>query len=49
MNKKSEIKITDIINEAKKRNYNINKYLIYKAYDYAKEKHKDQLRKSGEP
>lgn len=48
MNEKSEIKIADILYEAQKRNYYINKYLIIKAYEYAKEKHKNQLRKSGE-
>ena len=44
-----DINIEDLINEAKKNNRNIDKEEIIKAYKYAKEKHKNQYRKSGEP
>ena len=46
---KSEIKIIDILYQAKRKNNTINKQLILKAYEYANQKHKGQLRKSGEP
>ena len=48
----SEIKdanINDIIIELKKRKRRANIKLVQKAYEFANEKHKDQLRKSGEP
>ncbi len=40
--------IKDILIVAKRKGHNINKNLIQKAYLYAKEKHKNQKRKSGE-
>ena len=44
-----EITIKDVIKQGKRKNKNIDKNLIEKAYLYADEKHKNQLRKSGEP
>ena len=41
--------IEDIINKMKKNNRKSDSKLILKAYNYAKEKHGDQKRKSGEP
>ena len=41
--------IDDVINVAKKNNRHVDIKLIKKAYDFAKEKHGDQLRRSGEP
>ena len=49
METKEKITIEDILYQAKKRNPLINSKLIIKAYEYAKEKHKNQFRKSGEP
>ena len=49
METKEEISIEDILYQAKKRNQSMNSKLIRKAYEYAKEKHKNQFRKSGEP
>lgn len=42
------IKLKDILIVAKRKGHNIDKNLIEKAYIYAKEKHKNQKRKSGE-
>ena len=41
--------IEDILNKMKKNNRKSDAKLILKAYNFAKEKHGDQLRKSGEP
>src|SRR5574344_1785144 len=41
--------IEDVVNAAKKNNKKVDTKLIKKAYDYAKNKHGEQLRKSGEP
>ena len=41
--------IEDIVNKMKKNNKKSDTKLILKAYNFAKEKHGDQLRKSGEP
>ena len=41
--------IEDILNKMKKNNRKSDTKLILKAYNFAKEKHGDQLRKSGEP
>ena len=46
---KIEFTIEDIINKMKKNNRRTDTKLILKAYNYAKDKHKDQLRRSGEP
>ena len=43
------ITIEDVINTAKLKNKKIDSKMIRKAYEYAKEKHGDQCRKSGEP
>lgn len=48
MNRKTEITIEDILYQSKRKNITIDRYIIMKAYKYAKEKHKNQLRKSGE-
>ena len=48
----SEIKdatIDDVLEKMKKNNRKSDLKLIKRAYDFAKEKHGDQLRKSGEP
>ena len=44
-----DISVKDIIREGKRKNRNIDKNLIEKAYEYAIKKHEGQLRKSGEP
>ncbi len=49
MKVKKEINIEDILYQAKRKNKTINSKKILEAYEYAKEKHKNQLRKSGEP
>ena len=49
MDKKSDVTIEDILYQSKKNKTTNNQELIRKAYEYAKEKHKNQLRKSGEP
>ena len=49
MDNTKDINIRDIIYISKMKNRNINKNKIIKAYKYAKEKHKNQKRKSGEP
>ena len=41
--------IDDIIKKMKNNNRNSDSKLIMKAYDFANENHKGQLRKSGEP
>ena len=46
---KVQYTIEDIVNKMKKNNKKSDIKLIMKAYNYAKEKHGDQLRKSGEP
>lgn len=48
MKKEEEITIEKIIEKMKQNNPNCNEELIRKAYDYAKSKHKDQNRISGE-
>ncbi len=49
MEVENDITIKDIIRQGKRKNKNIDKNLIERAYLYAAEKHKTQLRKSGEP
>ncbi len=49
MSETDEITIKDVIKVAKRKNRSVDKALIEKAYRYAEEKHKKQLRKSGEP
>jgi len=41
--------IQDIVSEMKKKNRRADTKLVMKAYEFAKEKHGDQKRKSGEP
>ena len=41
--------IKDVIRQGKRKNKNIDKALIEKAYEYAEKAHSGQLRKSGEP
>lgn len=43
-----EVKIEDVIAKVKTHRKKVNTKLIMKAYDYAKTKHKDQVRQSGE-
>ena len=45
---KNDLNIQDVITVAKRKGHNIDKNLIQHAYLYAKEKHQDQKRKSGE-
>ena len=49
MTQNKQITIEDVINLMKKNNRKSDSKLIMKAYNYAKEFHGDQLRKSGEP
>lgn len=49
MEEKTDITIEDILYQGKRKNRTIDKHIIMKAYLYAKEKHKNQFRKSGEP
>ena len=49
MEEKTDITIEDILYQGKRKNRTIDKHMIMKAYVYAKEKHKNQFRKSGEP
>ena len=49
MEEKTDITIEDILYQGKRKNRTIDKHIIMKAYLYAQEKHKNQLRKSGEP
>ena len=49
MSEVKEMTIEDVISTTKKNNRKSDSKLIKKAYEFAKEKHGDQLRKSGEP
>ena len=49
MSEYKEVGIEDIISVVKKKKGRRDTKIIQKAYDYAKAKHGDQLRKSGEP
>ena len=49
MSEYKEVGIEDIISTVKKQKGRRDVKIIQKAYDYAKAKHGDQLRKSGEP
>ena len=49
MSEYKEVGIEDLISVVKKRKGRRDTKIIQKAYDFAKEKHGDQLRKSGEP
>ena len=49
MSESNEVTIEDILNKQKENYPNSNTKLIKKAYEYAKEFHGDQCRKSGEP
>lgn len=49
MTQENEITIDDVINLMKKNSRKSDSRLIMKAYNYAKDFHGDQLRKSGEP
>ena len=44
-----DVTIDDVLEKMKKNNRKSDLKLIKRAYDFAKEKHGDQLRKSGEP
>ena len=48
MKEKTDITIEDILYQGRRNNKTIDKRIIIKAYLYAKEKHKNQFRKSGE-
>ena len=49
MSENINYEIDDVINVAKKNNRHVDVKLIKRAYDFAREKHGDQLRHSGEP
>ena len=49
MSEYKEVTIEDLISVVKKKKGRRDTKLIQRAYDYAKAKHGDQLRKSGEP
>lgn len=49
MSEYKEVGIEDVISVVKKKRGRRDTKIIQKAYDYAKAKHGDQLRKSGEP
>ncbi len=49
MSEIKEITIEDILNKEKENYPNFDAALVRKAYEYAKENHGDQCRKSGEP
>ena len=49
MTENKEAEINDIIAELKRRKKKANVKLVLKAYNFANEQHKGQLRKSGEP
>ena len=49
MSEIKDVSIDDILDKMKKNNKKSDLKLIKRAYDFAKEKHGDQLRKSGEP
>ena len=46
---KVQYTIEDVVNKMRKNNRRTDTKLILKAYNFAKDKHGDQLRKSGEP
>ena len=49
MSEVKDVTIEDVLDKMKKNNRKSDLKLIKRAYDFAKEKHGDQLRKSGEP
>ena len=49
MSEVKEVTIDDVLEKMKKNSRRNDLKLIKRAYDFAKEKHGDQLRKSGEP
>ena len=49
MSEVKDVTINEVINEVKKHNRKADTKLILKAYNYANDNHKGQLRKSGEP
>ena len=49
MSELKEVTIQDVISKKKSISRRVDSKLIMKAYDYAKEKHGDQKRNSGEP
>ena len=49
MSEVKDVSIDDVLEKMKKNNKKSDLKLIKRAYDFAKEKHGDQLRKSGEP
>lgn len=49
MSEVKDVTIDDVLEKMKKNNRKSDLKLIRRAYDFAKEKHGDQLRKSGEP
>ena len=49
MSEVKDVSIDDILEKMKKNNRKSDLKLIRRAYEFAKEKHGDQLRKSGEP
>ena len=49
MSEFNEVTIEDILNKQKENYPNADTELIRRAYEYAKENHGDQCRKSGEP
>ena len=49
MSEVKDVTIDDVLEKMKKNNKKSDLKLIRRAYDFAKEKHGDQLRKSGEP
>ena len=49
MSEHKTMEIEDVINVAKTNNKKVDTKLILRAYEFAKEHHGDQLRKSGEP
>jgi len=49
MSEVKDVTIDDVLEKMKKNNKKSDLKLIKRAYDFAKEKHGDQLRKSGEP
>jgi len=49
MSEYKQATIEDIVSTMKKNNWRCDTKIITKAYEYAKSKHGDQLRKSGEP
>ncbi len=49
MSEVKDVSIDDVLDKMKKNNRKSDLKLIRRAYDFAREKHGDQLRKSGEP